>query len=582
MIGDLPSASFLKKQGEIPASPAYLFGCQERVIRTDGYKKRVRERIVRQERRTWARVYGGSNSGGARDVRPTRDGGFIIASTLSSSWGYSPDAWLIKVSPAGQIEWQREYGESESDCSASAVQQTSDGGYIVAGEIRFSDAEYSDGFVLKLTPTGDVEWARVYGGDKEDELASIQQTSDGGYIAAGSSGDWGGGWPDLWVLKVFPDGDIDWQYRYGGEGSDEAYSIAQTGDGGYIVAGDTDSFGDEYHDIWVLKLSSYGAVEWQRAYGDYGRPWTSEYAFCVQQTMDGGYIVAGYSTFFDTPSLSMKRDIWIVKLFPSGDTEWQRLYDSGGSDGARFIEQTGDGGYVVAGHTESFRTNSLFQTGSSDTDVWILKLDRRGDVEWGRNYGWIGSDAPSCIHQLSDGGYIIGGSSYSYLGRGPSELLVFRIDAAGGIERMPEFAGETQAEVLDTHLLPRATSARPAKMDVVARTIILDAQDTFETSDLLFGPPLNLKGEIVLNRSLSQSEYTHALFWESNPSNDDLRIIKYRLYRMGGLPELLTELDAEVFSYVVRHVWREIPMTYAVSGVTEEGNEGLRALVTAR
>ena len=235
---------------------------QERVIRPIGEKVRVREKNARQEGSTWARVYGGSNAGGARDVRPTGDGGFIIASTLSESWwAYATDAWLIKVSASGRIEWQRRYGETESISSPSAVQQTSDGGYIVAGKIHFSNTSYFDGLIYKLAQTGRVEWARVYGGDREDELVSIQQTSDGGYIAAGSSEEWGSGWSDFWVLKIFADGNVDWQYRYGGEKSDQAYSVVQTGDGGYIVAGETDSFGDEYHDFWVLKLSSSGAVE---------------------------------------------------------------------------------------------------------------------------------------------------------------------------------------------------------------------------------------------------------------------------------------------------------------------------------
>jgi hypothetical protein len=576
MTGGLPSGSFPGRQGNSHLSIGGAFAGQERVIRLDGYKKRVRERDVRRERRTWARVYGGSNAWGAKDVRPTRDGGFIIASTLSSSWGYSPDAWLVKVSSASQIEWQRRYDESESISSANAVQQTSDGGYIVAGKISFSHLDYSKGFILKLTPMGDVEWARAYAGDDGDELVSIQQTSDGGYIAAGSLGDWESGWPDFWVLKIFADGAVDWQFKYGGKGSDEAYSIVQTSDGGYIVAGETDSFGDEYHDIWVLKLSSSGDVDWQWACGDYGRPWTSEYAFCVQQTMDGGYIVAGYSHFLDTASW----DIWIVKLYASGEIEWQRLYDSGGNDVARFIEQTEDGGYIVAGDTASGRADSL--TGLSNSDVWILKLDLRGDVEWEKTYGWIGSETPSCIHQLSDGGYVIGGTFYSYFGRVPLDLLVFRIDASGGIERMPEFVGETRAEVLETHFFPRTTRAHRETMDVSARALVLEAQDTHEKGNLLFSPPLNMKGETILNRSLSQSEYTHVLSWEPNPNNDDLRIAKYRLYRREGDPALLAELQANVYSFIVRNVWRELPMTYLVSGVTEEGDEGLPAFVTVR
>jgi len=395
MIGGSPSASFPKRQGEGHLSIVGSFTDQEKVVRTDGYKKRVRERIVRQERRTWARVYGGSNAGGARDVRPTRDGGFIIASSIHpSSWKESPDAWLIKVTSAGKVEWQRSFSEVERVSWANAVQQTSDDGYIVAGEIAFYNDQQSDSLVLKLTAAGEMEWARVYDGNEGSRISSILQTDDGGYIVAGSSDDEDYN-TDLWVMKLLAGGDIDWQYGYGGERFEEARSISQTSDGGYIVAGYSGSFGDIHFDIWILKLSRSGDVEWQRAYGDYGRYYTTEYVGCIQQTIDGGYIVVGYFWFLDPSSHRLEGDIWIFKLFPSGDIEWQRRYNPGGSDGARFIEQTGEGGYVVAGYTESFRGKSLFPTSSSDTDVLILKLNHKGDVEWEHSYGWIGDDNPS-------------------------------------------------------------------------------------------------------------------------------------------------------------------------------------------
>ncbi|GAG49523.1 unnamed protein product, partial [marine sediment metagenome] len=229
-----------------------------------------------------------------------------------------------------------------------ALQQTSDGGYIVAGYT----GEYI--WVLKLSSDGDIEWQRTYGGRDSDVANSIQQTSDGGYIVAGYTASFGAGHYDIWVLKLSSDGDIEWQRTYGGRDSDRSYSIQQTSDGGYIVAGYTDSFGAR--NIWVLKLSSDGDIEWQRIYG--GRD--SDKSYSIQQTSDGGYIVAG-----DTDSFGRGgNNIWVLKLSSDGDIEWQRTYGDGSFDIAYSIKQTSDGGYIVAGRTSSF--------GAGHYDIWVL------------------------------------------------------------------------------------------------------------------------------------------------------------------------------------------------------------------
>ena len=156
-------------------------------------------------------------------------------------------------------------------------------------------------------------WAATYGGEGWDVAESVQQTREGGYIVAGSTESFGAGKDDVWVLKLRPDGTIDWQKTYGGEKDEVVYSVQQTSDGGYIVAGGTESFGAGDSDVWVLKLRPDGGIEWQKAYGGTSSDWASS----VQQTSDGGYVVAGGTKSFGAG----KADVWVLKLRVDGTVD---------------------------------------------------------------------------------------------------------------------------------------------------------------------------------------------------------------------------------------------------------------------
>jgi hypothetical protein len=171
---------------------------------------------------------------------------------------------FVTTPPLFALEgWAATYGGVGID-RAHSIRQTMDGGYIVTGETgTFGDKEFPDIWVLKLKADGTVEWQKTYGGDRRDVALSIQQTGDGGYVAAGWTDSFGAGlgdW-DSWVLKLRSDGTVEWQKTYGGGGSDDANSIQQTSDGGYIVAGGTESFGAGEADLWVLKLRPDGSID---------------------------------------------------------------------------------------------------------------------------------------------------------------------------------------------------------------------------------------------------------------------------------------------------------------------------------
>ena len=352
----------------------------------------------------WARTYGTEEDEHAYFVKQTADGGYIVAGQSGEYLfedGHSvppgQDIWIIKLSPDGEIEWQKAYGENGTD-EVHFIQQTNDGGYIFGGRLwAYGGLSYFS--IIKLSPNGDIDWQKNYGDDAVNNVAlSLQQTIDGGYIVAGHDFYSNTQTYDILILKLFSDGTVEWNKTYRGSLDDLPHSIQQTVDGGYIVAGRTNSFGTGEYDIWILKIASDGMIEWQKTYGES----QNEMVYSIHQTLDDGFIVAGSINSFGAGS----SDYWIIKLNPLGDIEWQKTYGGSLMDVAYSIQQTVDGGYVVAGETSSF--------GAGNGDFWILKLNTLGNIEWQKTYGGSQREEVSFIQQTCDGTYIVAGSTDSY------------------------------------------------------------------------------------------------------------------------------------------------------------------------
>ncbi len=406
----------------------------------------------------WQMTYGGSSIEIAYFIQETRDGGYIVACStrsnngdITDNKGYR-DIWILKLGFDGSIEWQKTFGGSDYD-GTNCIQETIDGGYIVAGwtyskngDVKENKGE-SDIWVLKLDIDGNLEWQKTYGGSARDVAHSVCETSDGGYIVAGSSYSKDGdvtknkGLADIWVIKLRIDGSIEWQKTYGGNHVDIAYSINETRDGGYIVAGWTYSWGgldvtenksyNGHADLWILKLRFDGSLEWQKTYGGM---W-SEYAYSFQETKDGGFIVAGCtgSKDGDVTENKGKVDVWIIKLQFDGSLEWQKTYGGTWSDEANSIIETIDGGYIVVGYTQSSDGDVIERKG--EYDVWILKLNIDGSLAWQKTYGGSRSEIAKSIQETSDGGYIVAGYTYSSDGdvtenKGGADVWVIKLAGA--------------------------------------------------------------------------------------------------------------------------------------------------------
>ncbi|WP_438964917.1 T9SS type A sorting domain-containing protein [Flavobacterium sp.] len=318
------------------------------------------------------------------------------------------------------IEWQVSLGGTNTDILYSMI-QTTDGGYIIAGFSNSNNGDVTgnhgdnDYWIVKLTSTGIIEWQKSFGGTSDDQAYSIIQTIDGGYIVAGSSSSNDGhvtgnhGATDYWIVKLSSLGIIEWQKSLGGISNDVAKSIIQTTDGGYIVAGESSSNNGDVTgnhgatDYWIVKLSSLGIIEWQKSFGGT----SNDVLFSMIQTTDGGYIVAGSSSSNDGDVTGNHgfTDYWIVKLSSSGIIEWQKSFGGSLSELALFISQTIDGGYLVAGPSRSNDGDVTSNYGLSD--CWILKLNSTGIIEWKKPFGGSSWDNALSIIQTSDGGYIV-------------------------------------------------------------------------------------------------------------------------------------------------------------------------------
>jgi len=369
---------------------------------------------------SWEKTFGGLDKDRAESIQQTKDGGYIVAGWTGSFGSGERDAYIFKLNSKGEVQWQKTFGGKKDDV-ANSIQQTTDGGYIVAGWTGSFVSGERDAYIFKLNSKGEVEWQKMFGGEGSDEAKSIQQTKDGGYIVAGWTNSFGSGWwEDIYILKLNSKGALEWQKTFGGEGSDEANSIQQTTDGGYIVAGWTVSLGSGVKDIYILKLNSKGNLEWQKTFGgNYGN--YDDEANSIQQTTDGGYIIAGWTYNPD----SGRSDVYILKLNSKGQLEWQKTFGGNYDDGANSIQQTTDGGYIVAGWTYSF--------GSGEADVYILKLNSKGELEWEKTFRGKADDEAKSIQQTADGGYIIAGSTY-FLGSGEADVYILKLDSKGWVD----------------------------------------------------------------------------------------------------------------------------------------------------
>lgn len=423
----------------------------------------------------WEKSYGGKHADYLFDAQPTADYGFILAgSSLSDKTGNKTDDnhgdldyWIWKMDEKGDFEWQKSFGGSGYDLLKS-IKSTRDGGFILTGSSNSSNGFQknengkgdTDFWVIKLTAAGNQQWQRTMGGNGPDEVLCGFETKDGGYMIAGSSdsspvsisnittadgklapttkadlynkSEKSRGNMDYWLVKLNKEGVIQWQKTYGGQYADLLRSIEQTSDNGYILAGYSNSpiSGDKTDsdkglgDYWIIKIDDAGEIQWQNTYGADG----DDQPYVVHQTTDEGYIVGGNSNSRNalTPLggiVSNGTDYWVLKLDKVGSVLWSKTYDFGKTDVLTSLVVNDDKTYLIGGHTKTESKKSVIKDVANKlgvgkekngiNDYVALKIDDKGEELWSKTVGSGGEDILRKLIETRDGGYLMAGTSNS-------------------------------------------------------------------------------------------------------------------------------------------------------------------------
>ncbi|HYV95360.1 MAG TPA: T9SS type A sorting domain-containing protein [Chitinophagales bacterium] len=345
----------------------------------------------------------------------TFDGGYAVMATTGFVAPDGPNVFLLKTDEYGAVQWTLDVGDTLLN-EAMRFQQTSDSGFIISGCTAKPD---NNGFyqlhLLKVNAVGELVWSKYYtkGGCAESPGHYVQQTRDGGFIVTGEAGvaDSTCTWSRwIFLLKTDPDGTLEWSKIFSAAGDDMGSCVQQTVDGGFIVGG---TIGDSYtdNDIALIKTDSAGNLEWSKRIGGA----SCDEAYSVKQTKNQGYVVTGYTKSFDP--INFKG--FILKIDLTGNVQSFKTFESYPEESGADIELTNDGGYLIAGT----RADTL-------AHGFIIKLDSLENLQWSKSFTGLLYNGFSSVHSTNDGGFILSGLGVESQG-GYAKINLLKTDGEG-------------------------------------------------------------------------------------------------------------------------------------------------------
>jgi len=387
----------------------------------------------------WSKTFGGPASDMASASQQTNDGGYIIAGVTNSYGAGSSDAYLIKTDERGNELWSKTFGGRGND-TARAVHQTIDEGYIIAGRTDSYGAGFDDVYLIKTDESGNEQWSKTFGGMGYDTASAVKQTIDRGYIIAGQTNTYGTGFDDIYLIKTDESGNEQWSKTFGGSASDGASAVLQTVDGGYIIAGETSSYGAGPSDVYLIKTDEQGNEQWSRTFGG---P-LADVANSIQQIPgDDAYIVAGYAEINNMP-MGSNQDVYLIKIDGEGNELWSTSFGASQFDErVQSVKSTPDGGYILAGHTEACGTN--------EWAAYLAKTDENGNESWSSDV----SNAAAYYSVLSNtnGEYITAGFTFS-LGTRESDVVLTKTN-----ESNLQLRDSSSLDTTESSCIPADTTA---------------------------------------------------------------------------------------------------------------------------
>ena len=359
---------------------------------------------------TFQKTYGGADFDFGMSVQQTTDGGYILFGQTSSFGSGEQDMYLVKTDDQGNEQWYQTYGGTDFEFGISA-QQTTDGGYILCG--AYSGLGNDSLALIKTDPSGNEVWNKRYSGSIDRDVGQfVQQTSDGGFIAVGFTGT--GFAENIYMVKTDINGNEQWSKVHNSTGREFAVGVRQTSDGGYAMIGETNSKGYGEKDMYLVKTNSTGDTTWTKTYGTL----SDEIGRSLYITSDNGFILLGYED-------STGGNLFLVKTDAFGNEQWSNYYGGTGWDMGHSVQQTSDGGYILAGRKEN--------TGNGTNDMYCIKTDNVGTVEWEYTYPRGIMSYVNSVQQTTDGGYILLGSTTDTVSVIDSDMYLVKIDALGNV-----------------------------------------------------------------------------------------------------------------------------------------------------
>lgn len=359
----------------------------------------------------WQRSFGGSGADHLYCINLTHEGGYILGGSSNSPKSGDKrdenlgldDFWVIKLNPTGDEEWQFTLGGKGMDILLS-IQQTQDRGFILGGtsdsskgsnveDYLYQKAEDSRGsmdfWVVKISEQGELEWQKTIGGRYYDVLRSIYQTEDGGYIlggysnsiASGEKSEKNLGEGDYWIVKLNPAGTIEWERTIGGDKDDELFALIPTEDNGFLLGGSSNSRisnlkqvdNSQGADWWIVRTDEQGEIQWQKTY-DIAQ---NDMLVDITKTQDGDFLLSGYAKaekYNEQAEREGIEDYVVIKIDNQGKELWRKFMGGKGSDRLETTIKSRDGGYILAGTSDSGADRDKGAKNQGRDDYWIVKL----------------------------------------------------------------------------------------------------------------------------------------------------------------------------------------------------------------
>ena len=409
----------------------------------------------------WIQSFGGSGEDSAREIISTTDGGYAVLGFSKSTDGDLSDKtipvndyWLIKLDASGNLQWSKTYGGSKDDQGQSLV-QTKDGGYALTGYAMSSDGDgsknngFHDNWVLKVDALGNLEWEKSFGFSGHDHSYDLLETEDGGLFFVGflditSAREDGNteknssitrhGVGEFWATKIDNKANLQWRGYFGGTNNDRAHSVVRADDGGYVMAGFTES--DDFdiensrgsYDFWAVKVDSFGNFVWENSFGGTG----IERAQDIAKTADGGFVITGntFSNDIDISKNNGASDVWLIKVDSQGKKVWDKSYGGTEFEDGQSVSLSKDGGFIIAGNSKS--PDSDLTANMGENDIWLIKTDAQGNLEWQKSFGGSGLDFGFDAIETDDGSIVLVGETSSedfpnLQNKGKSDVVIIKI-----------------------------------------------------------------------------------------------------------------------------------------------------------